>query len=348
MKNETIQIWKPEEYHYPAAGTYIPTLYAKLHDDGAVHPAMIVAPGGGYVMASPNESEYVAAKFFRKGYNTFVLIYSLNITGEHPLGNQASRDLARAVRLIRSRSDAFGIDPSKVYAVGFSAGAHLVGSVSLRFDDEELADTGTCADLSAKPDGAILVYPLINDTFPVLPDDHIMDFLVARDAPAQAQKNCRLDNLVRPDAPPMCIFAGTGDRAVGCRAALDFTEKALNAGARVEFHLFQDAIHGYVGIRSTGEDLMNASYVFRQLYGFVQAADEAAMEKYHWLLQDLKKDMPYGEFCALAAQETIPVIGNLLFGQDFKEMMEADQNGRFDLEIWFKIAEDWIRQTLIK
>lgn len=46
MINERIEIWKKEEYHYPAAHGFIPVMFSCIHEDEKKHPAMIIAPGG--------------------------------------------------------------------------------------------------------------------------------------------------------------------------------------------------------------------------------------------------------------------------------------------------------------
>ena len=46
MINEKIEIWKKEEYHYPAAHGFIPVMFSYIHEDEKKHPAMIIAPQG--------------------------------------------------------------------------------------------------------------------------------------------------------------------------------------------------------------------------------------------------------------------------------------------------------------
>ena len=42
-----------------------------------IRPAMLVIPGGGYAMCSDREAEPIAISFLEKGYNSFVLNYSV-------------------------------------------------------------------------------------------------------------------------------------------------------------------------------------------------------------------------------------------------------------------------------
>ena len=54
MINERIEIWKKEEYHYPAAHGFIPVMFSYIHEDEKKHPAMVIAPGGAYRETSPS------------------------------------------------------------------------------------------------------------------------------------------------------------------------------------------------------------------------------------------------------------------------------------------------------
>ena len=38
MINEKIEIWKKEEYHYPAAHGFIPVMFSYIHEDEKKHP----------------------------------------------------------------------------------------------------------------------------------------------------------------------------------------------------------------------------------------------------------------------------------------------------------------------
>ena len=50
IMTKTICLYEKEEYQYPCAGEFLPNLTAYLHDDGERRPAMLVVPGGGYVI----------------------------------------------------------------------------------------------------------------------------------------------------------------------------------------------------------------------------------------------------------------------------------------------------------
>ena len=115
-------------------------LYGKawyLHEDNKERPCVLVVPGGAYYIASPTEAGIVALDFYHKGYQTFVLTYTTNLLGTIPLKDQPMRDLARAVRIVRSRSNEYNIKPDCIATCGFSAGGHLTASEGVHYNDIE-------------------------------------------------------------------------------------------------------------------------------------------------------------------------------------------------------------------
>ena len=100
MKEFRRNIWKDEEYDYPAAYGFIPNIHAYLHDDDEKRDCMIVLPGGGYCMVVPPEGIIPAMEFYNRGMNVFVLTYTTDITFSIPLKRQPLKDAARAVRFI--------------------------------------------------------------------------------------------------------------------------------------------------------------------------------------------------------------------------------------------------------
>ena len=90
-------------------------------DDGEVHPAMIICPGGGYRYRNENEAGGVAGWLNTLGLSAFVLNYRVK-----PYDFPAPIvDGKRAIKFIRKFSGNMKIDPEKIGIMGFSSGAHL-------------------------------------------------------------------------------------------------------------------------------------------------------------------------------------------------------------------------------
>ena len=131
-----------------------------IHEDDEIRPGMLVVPGGAYRYASPSEGHMVAEEFYREGYNVFVLAYTVNCL-DTPLKMQPLKDISRAVRIIRKYAVRCHIAPDRIAVCGFSAGGHLCGSLCVHWGD--VSDpAGDYAEVSNRPDAALLCYPVIN------------------------------------------------------------------------------------------------------------------------------------------------------------------------------------------
>ena len=89
--------------------------------------AIIVCPGGGYVRLAEDYEGFTVAEWLANlGYSTFVLRYRVpnNRAG-------ALMDIQRALKYVRHHAKQFGIDTSKIAAMGFSAGAHLTARAGM-------------------------------------------------------------------------------------------------------------------------------------------------------------------------------------------------------------------------
>ena len=136
MKSFRADIWEENEYDYSAAYGFTPNIHAYLHDEtDEDRDAMIVLPGGGYCMCVPPEGKVPAMEFYNQGMNVFVLTYTTDITMSVPLKKQPLNDVSRAVRFVRKHAEEYKIKGKKMIIVGFSAGAHVCGSLATHFDD---------------------------------------------------------------------------------------------------------------------------------------------------------------------------------------------------------------------
>src|SRR5215471_15139802 len=110
------------------------TLYAAQRPNGA---ALIVASGGGYVReVLDKEGSEVARWFAPRGITVFLLKYRLPGEGHDQRSDVPLEDAERAVRVVRSKASQFGIDPSRVGMMDFSAGGHVAASLAARFSDK--------------------------------------------------------------------------------------------------------------------------------------------------------------------------------------------------------------------
>ncbi len=125
--------------------------------------AVVVCPGGGYQFHSPREAEPIAKNYFAKGFQVFVLYYSL-----YPqAGNyQPLIEVSAAIAHIRENCETYTVDPNNIFVVGFSAGGHLAASAGTLWNCSAVrqalgVDAGLRSEGINRPTGTILCYPVI-------------------------------------------------------------------------------------------------------------------------------------------------------------------------------------------
>ncbi len=203
--------------------------------------AVIVCPGGGYQrIAMQKEGEATAEWLNSLGITAFVLKYRLKEYG-HPA---PLRDVLRAVRTVRQGAASWGIDPARIGVIGFSAGGHLAASAATLFDSAE-GRTGAGIDsVSARPDFAILVYPVITLQAPYA---HVgsRDSLLGANASRGMVERLSLDLQVTPQTPPTFLVHGGTDQAVPPENSVLFYMALRRAGVPAELHLYEKGPHGF-------------------------------------------------------------------------------------------------------
>jgi len=232
--------------------TLTPYLPAKGKATGA---AVIVAPGGAYVMLSmQNEGVPVAQWLADHGVAAFVLKYRTDLTpaedqgfvevmgarfgaaakagaGRAPPISQplAVADGAQALRLVRQNAARWGVDPHRVGLLGFSAGAMTALQVTLNDAPD------------ARPDFVGLIYGPMNAVSP-------------------------------PPTPPPLFVALAADDSLFGGAGSAIIDSWQAAKAPVEFHLYEKGGHGFgmLGPQGTSKHWIDEFYWWLEGRGLLQ------------------------------------------------------------------------------
>jgi acetyl esterase/lipase len=142
--------------HYPSIYVFAPP------KEKATGAAMIVAPGGGHSQLVIEKEGWEIADWLNdRGIAAFVLKYRLARAqgSKYTLGNEVYGDAARSVRLVRSRAKEWGVDPSRIGFIGFSAGGEVAGMIETKFDPGNPRAADPIERVSSRPDFNILIYP---------------------------------------------------------------------------------------------------------------------------------------------------------------------------------------------
>ena len=216
------------------------TIYMPPNTTGPM-TAVIVAPGGGYRALSMNKEGRLAASYLNGlGVAAFVLKYRLGPKYRHPI---EIGDMHRAIRLVRSRSAEWHIDPAKVGVMGFSAGGHLASTASTRFDRGNAGAADPIDRVNSRPDFAILGYPVISLVEPWTHQGSKAMLLGDKPDPGLA-RSLSTDTQVTAETPPTFLFHTNADTAVPAENSVHYYLALRKAGVPAELHIFKDGPHG--------------------------------------------------------------------------------------------------------
>ena len=214
----------------------IPTLTVYLPEGSSDRvPVVVICPGGGYWGLASHEGRDYALWLNQHGVAGAVLKYRLGSGGyRHPAMLQ---DAARAVRLVRARSESWRIDPARVGIMGSSAGGHLASTRLTHFDDGDANAADPVERESSRPDLGILCYAVISM------GEHThqgsKQNLLGPDPSAELVRLLSNELQVTPRTPPCFVWHTYEDAAVKVENALDFAAALRRNGVPFDLHVYQ-------------------------------------------------------------------------------------------------------------
>jgi len=203
--------------------------------------AVVVCPGGGYaVVAADHEGKQVAEWLNGLGVSAFVLQYRLGPRYHHPA---PLTDAQRALRLVRYRAGEWGVDPGRLGILGFSAGGHLASTAATLFDTGDPGATDPVDRMSARPDFAVLCYPVISLKDPVAHSGS-RTHLLGENADPELVEKLSTQTRVTATTPPTFLFHTADDQGVPVENSILFFEALKRVGVPAELHAFAHGRHG--------------------------------------------------------------------------------------------------------
>lgn len=217
---EEAQSYWVKNVHNPSVTAFFPK------KEQATGAAVIVCPGGGHRLLVFDAEGVQAARYLNKiGVAAFALKYRLGREEGSPyqIERHALADGQRAMRLVRSRAEEWGLDPSRLGIMGFSAGGEVVSMVAYADGKGDPDSEDPVERVSARPDFQILIYP----------------------------GPLGIPETIKYGAPPAFLLVANDDFGAA-RSVMSLLPKLRSAGVPVETHLFARGGHAFnMGNRST-------------------------------------------------------------------------------------------------
>ncbi|MDR2675117.1 MAG: alpha/beta hydrolase, partial [Opitutaceae bacterium] len=202
---------------------------------GDRRPAVVFFFGGGWKSGNPRQFKPQAAHLARRGMVCLRADYRVR-NRDNVLPTQCVEDAISAMRHVRARAAALGIDPARIAAAGGSAGGHLAACTALVTD---LNAAGDDTGVSPRPDALILYNPAV-DLAP-FPGANDRQFIQGLDDAARARISPLL--LANKTLPPTLLIDGTADFLY--KQIRAFEEKLAALGVPVEARYVKDQPHGF-------------------------------------------------------------------------------------------------------
>lgn len=197
---------------------------------------VLVLPGGGYdVCYYGNEGIPNAQWWNAQGVTAFVLLYRVPRLPDRPICERARQDAQRAVRIIRSRAEEYGINPEKIGAEGYSAGGNLtlqaaVNSQSPAYEPVDEIDSTPC-----HLNFAVAVYPA-----------YVLDDGATGPNERKGEGAAMLDSLTFDEkTPSICLIHGDAD-IYSPLGSIEVYRRLHALGIASELHLYSGAPHGFM------------------------------------------------------------------------------------------------------
>ncbi len=206
-------------------------------------PSVLILPGGAYRFTSDREAEPVAAEYLARGFNCFILRYSVS-PSRFPV---SLIETGYVVRSMRENAGKWLVDGNGIFLAGFSAGGHLAASYGAYRESGILTSVlgGSAADYAVK--GLILGYPVISDDFEGEFDGTRQSYLnlLGKDPDPELKRRLDLENAVTPRYPPCFIAHAADDNVVPAATSLRFAGKLSENGVPFELHIYEKGGHGF-------------------------------------------------------------------------------------------------------
>jgi acetyl esterase/lipase len=204
--------------HKPSVTVYLPS------KETATGVGIVIAPGGGHSALWVDHEGHNVAKWLQEhGIAGFVLKYRLarEKGSTYTIEGTSLADTQRAIKLVKSKSAEWNVDPARIGVIGFSAGGELAALAATHVDE----GTSSAADPVDRVSSKVAFFGLM---YPAIPKDMPLS----------------------KDMPPAFFVCGENDRQNISQGLPELYIAMKKAGAQAELHVYTKVGHGF-GVRAT-------------------------------------------------------------------------------------------------
>ncbi len=219
-------------YAHPGGAELVADIY--LPSGPGPFPAILFIHGGGWISGNRTQLHRQAAHMAEQGMVGMAIEYRL--APDHPFP-AALDDSREALLWLRRNAATYKIDPTRIGAVGSSAGGNLVALLGVESASQPTSGTSVQAVVALNG-----IYDL-----EAMPASKMISSLLGNPC-AQALDLCReaspIDHIL-PGAPPFLVMHGDADQTAPYSQAKAFADKLIAAHDPTEFVTVPGAPHTF-------------------------------------------------------------------------------------------------------
>lgn len=208
-------------------------------------PVIVYIHGGGWRAGSKDGHRNDITRAAENGYVSASVGYRFAPAHRFPAQIE---DVKCAIRYLRAHAKELNIDPNRIGAIGFSAGAHLSMILGAMDSADGLEGNGGWADQSSKVQAVVAYFgpTNFNSPYPELTVPIIETFLggTAKEKPEEYKLASPVTYVNKGDAP-MLLFQGTVDVLVPYEQAFEMATALSKAGVPGRIELLLGKGHGW-------------------------------------------------------------------------------------------------------
>jgi acetyl esterase/lipase len=227
------------------AGEPLTLHLARLKNAEGRLPVIAYIHGGGWRAGNKDGHKLDAIEAAKRGYLSVSIGYRFAPTHQFPAQIE---DVKCAIRWLRAHADELGIDPERIGAIGYSAGAHLSMMLGTMDSADGFEGSGGWADQSSKVQAVVAYFGPTNfeAPYPAITVPIVEGFLGgSREQKPEAFKQASPVTYVNAGDAPTLIYQGTKDILVPYEQAFEMASALTKVGVPGRVELLLGLGHGW-------------------------------------------------------------------------------------------------------
>jgi acetyl esterase/lipase len=210
-------------------------------------PAVVCVHGGAWRAGKRQDLNNTIEVLARRGYVAITVSYRLAPDAKFPAQIE---DCKAAVRWLRANAKKYRVNPDRIGAIGYSAGAHLCCLLGVTEKKDGLEGDGGNPDESSRLQAVVSFFgptDMVERTWSKELEEQIFLPLLGAsydDKPELYRKLSPVTYVSR-DAPPFLFFHGSEDKLVTPRHSRVLAEKLKKAGGSAKVIILEGEGHGW-------------------------------------------------------------------------------------------------------